>query len=142
MAAPAERIPPHDDEAEQAALGSMLIDDSAVAVVRQRVRPEDFYNTPNRRIYEAILKLYTDGHHADLLTIRGELERTGRLAEAGGSDYLASLTSLVPTAANADYYAGIIQDKSLRRGLIQVAGIMGGRAYDEAADSRLLLEES
>jgi replicative DNA helicase len=137
-----ERIPPHNDDAEKAALGAMLIDDSAVSVVRQRLRSDDFYSSANKRIYEAVLSLFSMGHKADLLTIKGELDRTGKLDEAGGIDYIASLTSVVPSSANADYYAQIIQDCSLRRGLIQTAGFAGTRAYDETADTRLLLEET
>jgi replicative DNA helicase len=137
-----ERIPPHNDDAERAALGAMLIDDGAVNVVRQRLRPDDFYSVANKRIYEAILNLVSVGAKADLLTIKDELEKSGKVDEAGGMHYVASLTSEVPSSANADYYAEIVQDCSLRRGLIQTAGIAGTKAYDETADTRLLLEET
>jgi replicative DNA helicase len=138
----AERIPPHNEDAERAALGAMLIDDTAVNVVRQRLRPDDFYSGAHKRVYEAILNLSSLGAKADLLTIKDELEKTGKLDEAGGMHYIASLTSEVPSSANADYYAEIVQDCSLRRGLIQTAGVAGSRAYDETADARVLLEET
>jgi replicative DNA helicase len=141
MTAVMDRIPPHNDDAEKAVLGAMLIDDSAVAVVMQRLRADDFYSTANRRIFEAILNLDSSGHKADLLTIKDELEKTGRLDESGGIDYIASLTNVVPSSANTDYYAQIVQDCSLRRGLIQAAGIAGNRAYDETSAPRLVLEE-
>ena len=141
MANVINRIPPHNDEAEKAVLGSMLIDEGAVTVVIQRLRADDFYSTANKRIFEAILSLDSGGIRADLLTLRGELEKTGNLDQAGGIDYIAGLTHVVPSSANADYYAQIVQDCSLRRGLIQAAGIAGSRAYDETSGPRLILEE-
>ncbi|MDR0314073.1 MAG: replicative DNA helicase [Treponema sp.] len=141
MAAVIDRIPPHNDDAEKAVLGAMLIDYSAVAVVMQRLRADDFYSTANRSIFEAILNLDSGGHKADLLTIKDELEKTGRLDQSGGIDYIASLTNVVPSSANTDYYAQIVQDCSLRRGLIQAAGIAGNRAYDETNAPRHILEE-
>ncbi|MCL2833862.1 MAG: replicative DNA helicase [Treponema sp.] len=141
MAAVLDRLPPHNDDAEKAVLGAMLIDENAVAVVLQRLRPDDFYSTVNKRVCEAILSLHAEGHHADLLTLKGELEKTGKLDESGGIDYIAALTHIVPSSANADYYAQIVQDCSLRRGLIQAASIAGSRAYDETSGPRLILEE-
>ena len=136
-----DRIPPHNEDAEKAVLGAMLIDDSAVGVVLQRIRPADFYSTVNKRIFEAIITLHSDGHKADLLTLKGELEKTGKMNEAGGIDYIAGLTQAVPSSANVDYYSQIVQDCSLRRGLIQAAGIAGSTAYDETRGPRIILEE-
>ena len=136
-----DRIPPHNDDAEKAVLGAMLIDENAVAVAVQSLRADDFYSTVNKRIFEAVLSLDSAGRRADLLTLKGELEKTGKLDEAGGIDYIAGLTHIVPSSANADYYAQIVQDCSLRRGLIQAAIIAGSRAYDETSGPRLILEE-
>ena len=141
MANVINRIPPHNDDAEKAVLGSMLIDKGAVTVVIQILRADDFYSTANRHIFEAITSLDVQGIQADILTLKGELEKKGKLDEAGGIDYIAGLTHLVPSSANADYYAQIVQDCSLRRGLIQAAGIAGSRAYDETTGPRLILEE-
>jgi replicative DNA helicase len=137
-----ERIPPHNDDAEKAVLGAILIDPEVVADVRLRLRPEDFYSGANKRIYEAVLNLSRLDHKPDLLTLKGELEKAGKLDEAGGADYIAALTNVVPSSANADYYAQIVQDCSLRRGIIQATGIAGSRAYEETSDARLLLEET
>jgi replicative DNA helicase len=136
------RIPPHNDDAERAVIGAMLIDESAVLAARQYLSSEDFYHPAHKRIYDAILALVNSGHKADLLTIKGELEKNGKLDEAGGIDYIASLTHVVPSSANADYYAQIVRNCSLRRGLIQAAGIAGSRAYDETTDPKNLLEET
>ena len=136
-----DRIPPHNDDAEKAVLGAMLIDNSAVSVVMQHLRPDDFYAVFHKYIFEAIRSLDAAGHRADLLTIKGELDKTGKLDEAGGIDYIASLTNVVPSSANAGYYAQIVQNCSLRRGLIQAAGYAGTRAYDETSEPKLILEE-
>jgi replicative DNA helicase len=137
-----DRVIPHDDDAERAVLGAMLIDEKAVVTARQYLRVDDFYTSANRRIYEAILSLFSSNHRADLLTIKGELEKNGKLDEAGGMDYIASLTHIVPSSANADYYAQAVQDCSLRRGLIQVSSFAGSRAYDGTTAPRSLLEET
>ena len=141
MANAVNRIPPNNDEAEKAVLGSMLIDDAAISVVIQKIRADDFYSTANKIIFEAIINLDTGGIRADLLTLKGELEKTGKLDQAGGIDYIAGLTNLVPSSANVDYYAQIVQDCSLRRGIIQAAGFAGNRAYDETSVPRQILEE-
>jgi replicative DNA helicase len=140
-AQPKDRIPPHNDDAERAVIGAMLIDEHAVSLVQQFIRPEDFYSPRHRRIYEAVLSLFNRGARPDLLTLSEELERSGKLEESGGIDYVASLTHAVPSSANAEYYAQIVQNCSLRRLLIQVSGEAGARAYDETVEPRLLLEE-
>jgi len=136
------RIPPHNEEAEKATLGAILLDNDAVGQVYTCLRPEDFYSNANRRVYEAGLGLYNRGLKADLITVTEELRQHGDLDAAGGPAYIAALTNQVPSSANVDYYARLVQDGSLRRGLIRVAGDMGSRSFDEAEESRLVLEES
>ena len=137
-----DRIPPHNDDAERAAIGAMLIDDSAIAIVRQYLSPDDFYSSRNRKIFEAVLALFSMGTRPDLLTLSGELEKTGKLDEAGGIDYIASLTHAVPSSANAEYYSRIVQNDSMRRSLIRISGDIGARAFDETVEPKLLLEET
>jgi len=137
-----ERIPPHNDDAERALIGAMLIDDNAVIIAQQYVRAEDFYSPRHRKIFEAVLNLFHKGTRPDLLTISTELERTGKLDESGGYDYIASLTGAVPSSANAEYYAQVVQTCSLRRGLIRISGEAGARAFDETVDPKLILEET
>jgi replicative DNA helicase len=136
-----ERVPPHDYDAEKAVLSAMLLNDKAIFTVRQNLRADDFYDPANKLIYEAILSLTHSGYKADLLTLRGELERAGKVNEARGMDYVASLTNLLPSSANVDYYAERVQDCSLRRGLIQAAGKAGTRAFDETTGAKQILEE-
>ena len=137
-----DRIPPHNDDAERAVIGAMLIDDSAIGIVRQYLSLEDFYSSRNRKIFEAILALFSTGTRPDLLTLSGELEKAGKLDEAGGIDYIASLTHAVPSSANAEYYSRIVHNDSLRRALIHISGDIGARAFDETVEPKLLLEET
>jgi replicative DNA helicase len=137
-----DRLPPHNNDAEKAVLGAMLIDDNAIGVVQQHLRHEDFYSLRHRRIFEAILALFTAGIRPDLLTLSAELERTGKLDESGGNDYIASLTHAVPSSVNADYYSRIVQSCSLRRALIHISGDTGSRSYDETIEPKLILEET
>jgi replicative DNA helicase len=138
---PKNRLPPHDDEAERALLGGLLVDPDAVGEVLQYLRPHDFYSNANGRIYEAILNLDGRGLKPDLMTTVQELKQSGRLDEAGGSAYVASLTSVIPSSVNIDFYAITIQGYSLRRALLRVAGEINVRAFDESMEARLVLEE-
>ncbi|MDR2101144.1 MAG: replicative DNA helicase [Treponema sp.] len=137
-----DKIPPHNDEAEQAVLGSLMLDEEAISTAIQYLRPEDFYITANNRIYEAILGLFNKGLQADIITVTGELRQTGKLDEAGGPDYIASLTNVVPSSANIEYYAQTVQDYSLRRALLRVSYDISAKSFDESMDSRLVLEET
>jgi len=137
-----DRIPPHNDDAERAVIGAMLIDEEAVTVAQQYLKADDFYSPRHRKIFEAVLNLFNNGTRPDLLTLASELEQTGRLDEAGGNDYIASLTHAVPSSANCEFYAQVVQNCSLRRALIQISGDTGSRSYDETVEPKFLLEET
>ncbi|HIY66173.1 MAG TPA: replicative DNA helicase [Candidatus Agrococcus pullicola] len=115
----AERTPPHDELAEQSAIGGMLLSKDAVADVLETLKGSDFYVPKHAVIYEGILNLYTHGEPIDVIAVADELTKTGQLTRAGGIDYLHSLTSIVPTAANAGYYAEIVAEKSVLRKLVE-----------------------
>ena len=115
------RIPPHDEEAEQAVLGAILIDKDAVITVSQLISADNFYDERHQEIYAAMMALYEERKPTDLLTITDVLKKKKMYDKVGGSAYLSSLTNVVPTAANSEYYAGIIRDKYVRRSLIQVS---------------------
>lgn len=138
----ANRIPPHNDEAEQATLGALLLDEDAISTAIQYLRPDDFYSNGNRRVYKAILHLFNQGRKADIITVIEQLKQEGELDKAGGPAYVASLTSVVPTSANVDYYAKLVQDCSVRRSLLRISGEMNVKSYDEATESRLIVEEA
>jgi len=145
MAAPSslkDRIPPHNDEAEQATLGALLLDDEAVATAIRYLRPDDFYSNANRRVYKAILNLFNQGRKADIITVIEELRQMGELDLSGGPSYIASLTNVVPSSANIDYYAKIVQDSSVRRSLLRISADISTRSYDEAHESRMIVEDA
>ena len=116
---PGERTPPHDLLAEQSAIGGMLLSKDAVADVMETARAIDFYMPRHELIFEAILSLYSHGEPTDVITVTDELIKTGELSRAGGADYLHTLTGLVPTAANAGYYASIVAEKAVLRRLVE-----------------------
>ncbi len=132
-----ERTPPHDLLAEQSTLGGMLLSPDAVADVVESIRGTDFYIPKHELIFEAILSLYSHGEPTDVVAVTDELIKTGDLLRAGGADYLHSLTSIVPTAANSSYYASIVRERALLRRLVE-AGTrivqMGYNGQGEALD--------
>ncbi|MCC9054557.1 replicative DNA helicase [Microbacterium lacticum] len=132
-----ERTPPHDLLAEQSTLGGMLLSADAVADVVESIRGTDFYVPKHELIFEAILSLYSHGEPTDVVAVTDELIKTGDLMRAGGADYLHSLTSIVPTAANSAYYASIVRERALLRRLVE-AGTrivqMGYNGQGEALD--------
>jgi replicative DNA helicase len=132
-----ERTPPHDLLAEQSALGGMLLSKDAIADVVEILRGHDFYIPKHEVIFDAILSLYSHGEPTDVITVTDELTKTGELGRAGGAEYLHTLTGLVPTAANAGFYANIVAERALLRRLVE-AGTrivhMGYAGEGEAVD--------
>ena len=114
-----ERTPPYDLLAEQSAIGGMLLSKDAVADVIETVRAADFYIPKHEIIFEAILSLYSHGEPTDAIAVTDELTKSGELGRAGGAEYLHTLTGLVPTAANAGYYATIVGEKAVLRRLVE-----------------------
>lgn len=108
-AALADRLPPHSIEAEQSALGSVLIESAALAKASEMLTPEDFYRPGHELIFGVILRLAERRVEIDPVTVAEELTRRGSLAEVGGMEYLLALFDTVPTAANVGHYAGIVR---------------------------------
>ena len=136
------RIPPHDEEAEQAVLGAILIDKDAIISVSQLISPENFYDERHQIIYEAMISLYEERKPVDLLTITDVLKKKKKHDKVGGSAYLSSLTNVVPTAANSEYYAGIIREKYVRRSLIQISSEITEEAFTEDKEANEILSTS
>nr|WP_311772235.1 replicative DNA helicase [Sphaerisporangium siamense] len=116
---PFERTPPSNIEAEQSVLGGMLLSKDAIADVVEVLRADDFYRPAHQIVYDAILDLYGRGEPADSVTIFNELSRRGELGRVGGGTYVHTLTNVVPTAANAGYYAKIVREQAVLRRLIE-----------------------
>lgn len=144
MAAPLkDKVPPHNDEAEQAALGAVLLDNDVIDVALEYVKPEDFYSNANKRVFQAILNLYNQGKEkADIITVVAELRQMGELEAIGGPAYVASLTNVVPSSANIAYYAKLVEDCSMRRSLLRISSEINTLSFDESVDARMILEKS
>ena len=139
---PPERTPPHDLLAEQSALGGMLLSKDAVADVIETLRGADFYIPKHELIFEAILSLYSHGEPTDVVAVTDELIKTGELSRAGGADYLHTLTSIVPTAANAGYYAGIVSERAILRRLVDAGTRIVQLGYDGQGDATDLVNNA
>lgn len=135
-----DRLPPHNREAERSVLGSMLRDNGMIGDVVQIVRAENFYADAHQRIFQAIVALYDKDHPADLVTLADSLKEQKQLEDIGGYPYLAELWDAAPTAANAEYYARIVRDKSLVRSLIHASNEILRDAYDQAQPADEMLE--
>ncbi len=130
-----ERTPPHDLLAEQSALGGMMLSPDAVADVTDTVRGGDFYVPKHEVIFEAIYALYSHGEPTDVVAVTDELIKTASLQRAGGVDYLHSLTSIVPTAANAGYYASIVAERAVLRRLVEAGTRIAQMGYSGEGDA-------
>jgi replicative DNA helicase len=136
------RVPPHSLEAEQALLASIFLDPEMLGAVAPLVRPDDFYRTAHRRLYEVCLSLYERSEPADPLLVLRECERLGIVDDVGGREGLASLAGTVATAANAEHYARIVRDKAIARGLVHAATEIQRAAYEDEGGGDDLLERA
>jgi replicative DNA helicase len=147
-----ERVPPQNGDAEQAALGAMLLEREAIVRAEEMLAPEDFYRDAHRWIYRGVLDLYRRNEPVDLITL-GEWLRNhaaagtpttddNLLAQVGGTLYLTTLMESAPTAAGIVHYAGIVRDKAVQRRLIAVADEIMQEAYLGRKELNELLRDS
>ena len=135
-----DRTPPNDEAAEQSVLGAMLLSKDAIADVVESIRADDFYRPSHSTIYDTILDLYGRGEPADAVTVASELTKSGEITRIGGPSYLHTLVSLVPTAANANYYGRIVREQAILRRLVTAGtrivhlGYSGQGEVDDAVD--------
>lgn len=134
------RLPPNSFEAEQAVLGSALIDSDAAIIIVGRLSEDDFYNSTHKNIFKAISELVKNAKAVDFLTVSDELEKKNQLDEVGGIAYVQSLTNVVPSAASASHYIQIVKRTSTLRQIISVCGDAINDAYGDDADERILGE--
>ena len=134
------KVPPHDLEAEQAIIGSMLTDRDAVISAIEILKEEDFYREDNKAIYTAILNLYNRAEPIDIITVKSELESMGKFEQVGGLEYLAELPEKVPTTANAMKYIKIVEEKSTLRRLIKTANEIIELGYSPTEDVEDIME--
>ncbi|MGB3959515.1 MAG: replicative DNA helicase, partial [bacterium] len=137
-----DRVPPFSLEAEQSVLGAMFLEREAVLVAAEILQPEDFYRDAHRYIFEAILELEEKGRPADLVTVTETLRQQGRLEDVGGLAYVTTLAQSVPTAANVEYYARIVEEKSILRRLIREATRIVQNSYEATDEAAAILDEA
>ncbi len=133
------RQAPHSPQAEQAVLGSMLIDPDCIKDVMDKLRPEDFYLRANRDIFETIYHMFVYSRPVDGVTVAGEMEKTG-VYNDNTRDYLLQLMDVTPTSANVMEYVQIVLDKSLMRQVASAAGSISAMVLDGAGDAGDMLE--
>ena len=138
-----EKVPPHSLEAERSVLGAMLLEKETVPKVIQIIdHPDIFYSDLHRIIYEGILKLFDSNRPVDLITLREEFRKQGKLDKIGGSSYLVDLINSVITTANVEYYAGIIKEKYILRNLLKAADKIAGLCYEDSLDLDIILDKA
>lgn len=137
-----DRTPPQNTEAEQAILGAILLEKEALITVSERITPEDFYRPSHQKIYQTMLDLGEKGEPVDLITVTAELQDQRLLEEVGGVSYLSDLAAAVPTAANVDYYAQIVGEKSMLRRLIRVATQIASTGYSASEEVSELIDDA
>lgn len=137
-----DRVPPQNLEAEQAVLGAILLQAEALITAMERVSTEDFYDKSHQLIYESMIQLSEDNQPIDLITLTSLMQDKGQLEDIGGVSYLAKLAQAVPTAANVDYYAQIIEEKSMLRRLIRTATTIVSEGYAGGEDVSGMLSDA
>lgn len=138
----AERVQPHNLEAEQSLLGSMFLSSEAVELCLDMVSEDDFSRPAHARIFGAIRSLYGRGEPVDQITVADRLEALEQLDQAGGKPYLLDITSMVPTAANAAHYAEIVKRTSVLRQLISAGTDIVALGYDGTEDLDGTIEQA
>lgn len=135
-----ERVPPQNIEAEQAVLGAMLIDKEAIAKATEVLSADDFYREAHRVIFSAMLELYNKNEAVDMVTVTEILKRDNKLEDIGGIAYITSLANVVLTAANVNYHAEIVAEKSVLRQLVRVSTEIAAMGYEANEDVGTLLD--
>ncbi len=137
-----EQVPPHNLDAEQSVLAAIILDNDALVKVMEMLQPEDFYVGSHRILFTAMREMSEKGAPLDLITLTEQLQATGRLEQAGGPAAISDLTGRVSTAANVEYWARIVRDKSLLRKMISRSTEIITEAYQEPEQMEVFLDRA
>ena len=137
-----EPSPPHNTEAEESVLASLLIDPEAIETVATFLHASDFYHPRNRDIYSAMVRLFERRQPTDFVMVCDELERANQLEAVGGIAYVSRLLTVVPTPIHVEYYAGVVERTSVMRQLIGVAGRIAAIGYEDPSDTRNAMDQA
>ncbi len=135
-----DRMPPQNNEAEQSVLGSVLLQPTALISAMEYLQTHDFYRRAHQLIYQTMIDLNENNEEIDVVTVANLLETNKQLEDIGGAAYLAELANVVPTAANVEYYAKIVEERSLLRRLIQASTDIITETYEESDDVSNILD--
>ena len=138
----AGRTPPQNTEAEVSVLGSLMLDKDAIVKIADILIADDFYDPKHKTIYEAVVMLFSKNTPIDILTVTNILEERKQLEAVGGSTYLTSLVSAVPSASNVVHYATIVRKKGTLRRLIGTASEISNLAFEEEHDIETILDKA
>ena len=130
----AEKLLPHDVEAEESVIGSLLIDSDSFLNLAHLIKPEDFYREKNRICFAASVSLFQRGEAINQVTLAHELARTNQLEAMGGMAYLSHLVSITPTSAHAEHYAQLVYRTAIMRRLIDAASHISAIGYEDTSD--------
>lgn len=136
------KVPPHNIEAEQSVLGSMLLDKEVISLVLEIIKKEDFYRDDHREIFESIMDLYENSIPIDIITLSEDLNKKALLQKIGGLEYLTFIVNQIPTTANAHHYAKIIEEKSTLRKLIRTSTEIVKLGYEAQEDAATVLDKA
>ena len=136
------RISPHSIEAEEAVLGCMLINKSAVSKVIEGLDKSSFYSNSNSIIFESIVDLFNQNKNIDYISLIDSLKKKKELKTVGGAYYVTGLSKNAPSAENVDYYMQIVKEKSILRNIINVAVNISTDAYDSQDDAINILDKA
>ena len=137
-----KRVMPHSTEAEQSVVGSMLLDQEAIAQAMEIVTAEDFYHKQYGILFEAMTNLYSEGKPVDLVTLRDRLQEMDVPPEIMSPDFLRDLITAVPTSTNVRFYAQIVQEKAVLRRLIRVNEEIAGQCYAGTQKTEDIMEDA
>ncbi|MFD1031742.1 replicative DNA helicase [Metaplanococcus flavidus] len=137
-----DRVPPHNQEAEQSVLGAIFLEPQSLISVAEIVMPEDFYRIAHQKIFQTMINLSDRGKAIDVVTVTEELSAKKELEDVGGLSYLTEIANAVPTAANVGHYAHIVEEKALLRRLIRVATSIVEDGFSREDEVEALLAEA
>jgi len=137
-----QRIPPQNAEAEAAVLASMMLDREAIAKSIEILDENSFYSEPNRKIYNAVVRLYDENKGVDIVTLIEELKKNNMLDDVGGASYISEVANAIATAANIEHYAKIVREKHVLRSLINTATQIVSESYDPSVGVDELLDKA
>jgi len=137
-----QRIPPQNTESEKALLGSIMLRPESLSEIMDIIRPEAFYMERHKTIFSVMLDIFSKSDPIDLLTLSSKLKENSRLDQVGGMSYLTELVNVVPSSANAEHYAEIVQKKYTMRRLIEAAEHIVNLGYQEEHDIEEILDRA